>query len=100
GRHQGRPCLGTHGRRLRPDLCYSWSLPVSPCRTPQFPHRPVAFRRSSVAVRAALTGLVLAVPAGQALAAGDDALAATDLDAVLVVAQRAERVSNGATNLD
>ncbi|MCR6684911.1 TonB-dependent siderophore receptor [Pseudoxanthomonas sp.] len=49
--------------------------------------------------------LALACTSGAALAAPQDAAGAatataTDLDAVLVVAQRAERVSNGATNLD
>lgn len=54
------------------------------------------------AVRAALLGLVAASAALPAMAqetqaAQDDA---TDLDAIMVVGQRAERVSNGATNLD
>lgn len=57
-------------------------------------------RRSLPANRLGLAMcLVLLGAPGHALA--DDAAAdATDLDAVLVVAQRAERVSNGATNLD
>jgi len=55
-------------------------------------------------------GLVLACAPGFALAAGQDSAASapagveadspTELDAVMVVAQRANRVSNGATNLD
>ncbi|MBO9715655.1 MAG: TonB-dependent siderophore receptor [Pseudoxanthomonas sp.] len=49
-------------------------------------------------------GLALACTSGAAFAASADETAAgdtpTELDAVLVVAQRANRVSNGATNLD
>ncbi len=66
--------------------------------------RHLALRRSTLAVRAALAGLVLAVPAPAVLAEEAAAPDATELDAVLdavlVVAQRASRTSTGATNLD
>ncbi|HBK46008.1 MAG TPA: TonB-dependent siderophore receptor [Xanthomonadaceae bacterium] len=60
----------------------------------------VSFRRNAALPRLSLLaiGLLAAVQA-QAQTADADTSAA-DLDAVLVVAQRAERVSNGATNLD
>lgn len=59
-----------------------------------------ARRRSAVAVRAILAGLVLSAPAMPAWAEEGGEPAATELDAVLVVAQRASRASSGATNLD
>ena len=74
---------------------------------------PFPLRARTAAVRgaslvtgrlAAALALALAWLPGVALSAPQDAAAggdtATDLDAVLVVAQRASRVSNGATNLD
>ncbi len=73
---------------------------MSPRRTRSYPIRTLAPHPAAVAVRAALASLALAVPALPALAAGSASPTATELDAVLVVAQRAERVSNGATNLD
>ena len=61
-------------------------------------------RRLSLAICVALASLSLAATAAAQDAAGSAASAgadtATELDTVLVVAQRAERVSNGATNLD
>ena len=73
-----------------------------------FHARPAAARDPfpATARLAAALALALAWLPGAALAAPEDAVAgaeaatATDLDAVLVVAQRASRVSNGATNLD
>src|SRR5690606_10829905 len=65
--------------------------------------RPPAGRSAAVPARMRV-GLIAACMPGLARAAGvPDARAessATDLDAVLVVAQRASRVSNGALNLD
>lgn len=68
---------------------------------------PSSFMRGRLAIA---IGLGLACLSGAALAAPQDAAAgaqggsadaaATDLDAVMVVSQRASRVSNGATNLD
>lgn len=60
----------------------------------------LACRRLPLAICLALagaSGAALAAPSSDAPAASDSA---TDLDTVLVVAQRAERVSNGALNLD
>ena len=51
-------------------------------------------------VLASAIGLALAAPALAATQSADGNASTTDLDAILVVAQRAERVSNGATNLD
>ena len=51
-------------------------------------------------VLASAIGLALAAPALAAGQSADGNASTTDLDAILVVAQRAERVSNGATNLD
>ena len=72
-----------------------------------FRARPAAARDSSFPAAgrlAAALALAIACLPGAALAAPQDAAAdgdtATELDAVLVVAQRASRVSNGATNLD
>ncbi len=68
---------------------------------PAFPTRRVASRALPSAIGVALaclSGLVLAAPQDSAPAAGG--ADATDLDTVLVVGQRANRVSNGATNLD
>jgi len=73
------------------------------------PNRSLRAQRASVAAFRPLTAGTLALAIGIALAglplvAAADAASgdasATDLDAVLVVAHRAERVSNGATNLD
>ncbi|MCH6482853.1 TonB-dependent siderophore receptor [Pseudoxanthomonas sp. LH2527] len=77
-------------RRLRP------SLPSSALVRPSFPSRrlPAAIGLALLC----LTGTALAAPQQAAPAAGD--ASATDLDKVLVVGQRANRVSNGATNLD
>ncbi|MFC4727251.1 TonB-dependent siderophore receptor [Coralloluteibacterium thermophilus] len=71
---------------------------------------PVSFPRPSCARRALPLAVVLALAGGPALAiaapqAGPDAAGtgetrARQLDAILVVAQREARVSNGATNLD
>ena len=85
---------------------------MSPTRS--FPTRPARARRSVFSARSAgrlpaAIALALACLPGLALAqsqeAGQDDPAspdpdATQLDAVMVVAQRASRVSNGATNLD
>lgn len=57
--------------------------------------RPVSPNRLGLAICFALLGVPHAAQAADA-----SADSATDLDAVLVVAQRAQRVSNGATNLD
>ncbi|WP_334178908.1 TonB-dependent siderophore receptor [Pseudoxanthomonas sp.] len=45
-------------------------------------------------------GLLAAMSAHAQTADGTDAVQATDLDKVLVIGQRANRISNGATNLD
>lgn len=59
--------------------------------------RPAGLPRRSLLA----TGLLIAISAHAQTADADASKTrATDLDAVLVVAQRAERVSNGATNLD
>jgi outer membrane receptor for ferric coprogen and ferric-rhodotorulic acid len=78
-------------------------LPMSESRPQAAARRlsslPLASGRLPIAI-----GLALACMSGTAFAATVDAAtgggAPTDLDAVLVVAQRANRVSNGATNLD
>ncbi len=73
---------------------------MSPRRNPSLPICLPVPSRSGVAVRIALAGLALALPALPALADEPRGPAATELDAVLVVAQRASRASSGATNLD
>src|SRR5690606_30700085 len=81
------------------------------CRFPMPILSPFPLRARTAVVRgsslvtgrlAAALALALAWLPGVALSAPQDAGGdtATDLDAVLVVAQRASRVSNGATNLD
>jgi outer membrane receptor for ferric coprogen and ferric-rhodotorulic acid len=78
-------------------------LPMSESRPQAAARRlsslPLASGRLPIAI-----GLALACMSGTAFAATVDAAtgggAPTDLDAVLVVAQRANRISNGATNLD
>lgn len=62
-----------------------------------FFRRPAALPRRSLLA----TGLLMALqPCVQAADADTASVSATDLASVLVVAQRAERSSNGATNLD
>ena len=77
-------------RRLHPSV----PLPVSPT------HRvaPRALPSAIGLALACLSGMALAAPQDSAPAGGGTD--ATDLDTVLVVGQRANRVSNGATNLD
>ena len=60
--------------------------------------RPARLAAALALALAWLPGVALSAP--QDAAAGAEPATATDLDAVLVVAQRASRVSNGATNLD
>ncbi|HUH56555.1 MAG TPA: TonB-dependent siderophore receptor [Rhodanobacter sp.] len=81
--------------------------PTSPPRLPSFSvpknrSAASAHGRLRFAICAALacsSSVALAAPE-EALSGGPTGSAATDLGAVMVVAQRADRVSNGATNLD
>ena len=75
-----------------------------PSRSRRPDRRAFANGHLPLAIALALAGL-----SGSALAApqdaangheGDASASATDLDAIMVVGQRASRVSNGATNLD
>src|SRR5690606_3423579 len=92
--------LGGRGRSPATGLpCPSRSRNVRPRCTPSFPVPMPAPRRRTLAACVAMA-LALAAPAASVLAEESGVPAATELDAVLVVAQRASRASTGATNLD